>query len=192
MFTFKPRVSKLNKELGLKRHLDLNPNADVIPVEDRLIQEKARLAMKKETMKKIKEISDLQANQEKPFVRKSSVAIARAKSVQKREEEGIPASVTKHQELYMEYYKRNQKKDRKEDEIELQKNPSEYTFTPNIYRSPSIRSSSVGLAGRASVSSFTRRPSFKPELDQGRNRLSSAASGRLKRKISQKPAEPID
>lgn len=66
--------------LGRKASLKNHPNADFIPVEQRLLQEKERLSMKKETMKRMKEMHDVAENTDKPFVRTNSITLGLMKS----------------------------------------------------------------------------------------------------------------
>ena len=73
-------------------------------------------------------MTDVAENKSKPFVRKSSAVLGKAKLAQQRSRKGLGQDAPKHEELYLDYYKKQTRRDAKEDEVALQKDPEAYTF----------------------------------------------------------------
>lgn len=153
----------------MKATLKSNPLADSMRIEDRLIMEKHQIEAKKENMRREKEEQELSMMKDKPFVRESSVEMGLRKIETMRQSKGLSKSVQKHEELYLDFHKKVTKKDLNADEIKLKTNLEEYTFQPNTSRggeSPSRQNISGSFEA-----SFRKKPSLKPQLNQGRPRI---------------------
>jgi hypothetical protein len=127
---------------------------DKMKLEERLFKQKQDYQIKNEQMRIIKLKDEVKENKEKPKIRQRSMDLASKRSPREGE--------TKHLQLYHEAAKfnKNNKTDRKQDEIEISRKPDEYTFKPN---SDKIRQKSP--PGSATKSKPVLPPTNSAETD---------------------------
>ena len=181
-YDYNPGVSKKNKDLAMKRLKEKEPEKAYMSIADRLVAQQNDSQFKKEQMKKDKEIKEIQQTF-KPFVRSSSKKMAFSRKLTYTEGQSQPGASTardrskdiwENQYQMAKKYNKNLKKDLDQDEVEMRKDPKEYSFQPNSARrmeSPRGMVKSTNLNSYRSTSS--RKSSRKPSLDQGRKRLAT-------------------
>ena len=91
-------------------------------LEDRLIQEKSLNEQKREEMRRDKEQLEISVLKDRPQIGDTSANMGYAKNQSMRVNKGLSKSMQKHEELYLDYQKKQTKIDLRDDDIKLKQN----------------------------------------------------------------------